>query len=489
MTTSTAVSTPQTATQQTTAPRRTIRLPDWRTLPFRHRLIVIGAAGFLLALITLLQALNAYNTSYELFRGIAQVNSTTVDASEKALQNIAQASQAAADYALLTSDTPLYEQAQNNIFRDFSAFRDEMFILRGNLQSDAERTAFTVADTFAYSRFWRHVSDLVSQRSNDEQARLQYLEADNHVRSWISPALQELENLNFNQMVAAGDRAGGIITAQVILLAVPAVGLIALLTFLSLSLRRKVRRFLTPGIDAAMVLSWIVLFIVLVNLLNAPNQLNTMIQDAYRSVSASSRVLVDANLANRAESSELLDLGQADAWNQRFDQAAQRVELRLCGQPGCLDNTFITGTNLINQQVYNRAIEIAADNSAQIEGIVPLVANVHFSGVASALERARTAFNDFRTANANLRSLIASNSIPDAITLNTSTDSGSSQEAFDRFATAMDQVRDTNRQVFDDLWHSVSAELLANRLLYGLAGYAAIALLLVVGVYHRYREL
>ena len=83
-----------------------------------------------------------------------------------------------------------------------------MFILRSNLQSDEERTAFTVADTFTYSRFWRHVSDLVSQRSNDAIARQQYLDADNHVRNWINPALQQLENLNFQQMVA-GRRSGG----------------------------------------------------------------------------------------------------------------------------------------------------------------------------------------------------------------------------------------------------------------------------------------
>ena len=252
----------------------------------RTRLLLLGAVAIVLALITLLQALNAYSTSYELFRNMIEVNSTTVDASESALQDIAQASQAAADYAVLTSDTPLYEQSQNNIFRDFSSFRDEMFILRSNLQSDEERTAFTTADTFAYSSFWRHVSDLVSQRSDDAVARQQYLDADNHVRTWINPALQRLENLNFQQMVAAGNQAGSTIIAQVILLAIPALALALLLTYLSFMVRRKVHRYLTPGIDVAVVLSWVILLLMLINLVNAPNQLNTMIQDSYRSVSA-----------------------------------------------------------------------------------------------------------------------------------------------------------------------------------------------------------
>src|SRR5664279_4345233 len=196
------------------------RQPARRVAQTRYRLLLLGAAGVVLTLITLVQAVHAYNTSYELFRGIVEVNSTTVDASERALQDIAQASQAAADYAVLSSATPLFEQAQTDIFRNFSNFRDEMFTLRNNLQSAEENTAFTVADTFAYSRFWRHVTDLVAQRSIDAIAQQQYLEADNHMRNWINPALQDLENLNFQQMVQAGNQAGSIIATQVILLAI-----------------------------------------------------------------------------------------------------------------------------------------------------------------------------------------------------------------------------------------------------------------------------
>ena len=211
-------------------------------IQFRYRLLALGAVALALALLTLGLAANAYATTYALFRGIIDVNSTTVDASERALQDVAQASQAAADYAVLTSDTPLYEQSQTDIFRNFGLLRDEMFILQGNLQSAEEHTAFTVAETFTYSRFWRHVSNLVAQRSNDAVARQEYLDADNHVRSWINPALQELENLNFEQMVAAGEQAGGVILAQVAWVAVPGLILAVLLTYLSHTLRQKVRR-------------------------------------------------------------------------------------------------------------------------------------------------------------------------------------------------------------------------------------------------------
>ncbi|MEP7292540.1 MAG: hypothetical protein ABI835_12200 [Chloroflexota bacterium] len=462
----------------------------WSRLQTRFRLLLLGAAAVVLALITMAQAINAYTTSYELFRGIAEVNSTTVDASERALQYIAQASQAAADYTVLTSDTPLYEQAQTDIFRNFASFRDEMAILRGNLQSDAERTAYTVAETFTFSRFWRHVSDLVAQRSNDAVARQQYLAADNHVRNWINPALQSLENLNFAQMEQAGADAGGIITSQVILLGIPALALALLVTYLSMMLRQKVHRYLTPGIDLALVLSWLLLLVMVINLLGMPNQLNVMIQDAYRSVSGSSRVLVDANLANRAESSELLDTERAQSWDARFDEAGALVELRICGAAGCLGQTFISGaSDQPNAQAVRAAQNISSENSARIAGIIPLVANITFAGETAALERARTAFIDYLAVNAALRSQIASGDISGAVELNTSTEPGASQEAFDRFANAMEQVRTVNRKVFDDVWGSASASLQTNRVLFGLAGYTLIGFLIVFGVYHRYREL
>ena len=462
-----------------------------RGMTTRRRLLVLGGVGVVLVVITLLQALNAYGTSYDLFRNLIDVNSTTVDASEHALQDIAQVSQAAADYAVLSSDTPLYEQSQNNMFRAFSSFRDEMFTLRSNLQDAEERTAFTTADTFAYSSFWRHVSDLVSQRSNAAVAQQQYLDADNHVRLWINPALQKLENLNFQQMVAAGQQAGANIIGQVILLAIPAIALAVLLTYLSFMLRQKVHRYLTPGIDLAVVLSWVLLLIMLINLLNAPNQLNVMIQDSYRSVSASSRVLVDANNANRAESSELLDSGRADAWNTRFDDAAQLIALRMCGQLNCTEKSFVSNSSADQptDSVVNAANNITPDNSAKIEGIIPLIANVTFPGEAQALEQARIAYQQFLTVNTQLRGLIQANNMPDAIKLNTTVDTGTSQDAFNQFVTAINQVRDVNHAVFDQVGQSASQTLQTNRILFGLVGYLVIGILLIVGVYQRYREL
>lgn len=448
----------------------------------RYRFAVMGAATVFLALLSLILATQAYTVSSELFRGIVETNSTTVDASEKALQYIAQASQAAADYALLTSDTPLFEQAQNNIFRDFSSFRDEMARLDANLQTTDERSAFVVAETITYSRFWRHVSNLVAQRTNDAVARREYLEADNHVRSWITPALEELETLNFDQMVRAGESAGGVILGQVVQFAIVSGALVLLLTYLSFQLRQKVRRYITPGIDIAMVMSYVIFWVILGNLLNAPGQIDTMIQSAYRSVSASSRVLVDANLANRAESSALIDTDKFEIWNERFDEAIQRIELRLCGQPGCIETQF-------RPQIIRNAQQISPENSDAIDNIIPLIANITFAGEAEALEAARLAFKDYVNANIELRKLIEVNDLEGAIAFNTGMDAGNSQEAFERFESAMNELSTINRNVFDQIWQTERPILQANQLLLGFMGYLAIAVLVIAGVWHRFREL
>lgn len=456
----------------------------------RARYALLSGAAVLLALLTLVQALNAYRTSYELFRGIAEINSTTVDAAENALQYVAQASQSAADYTLLTSDTPLYEQAQNNIFRAFSAYRDELFTLRDNLQSADEQTAYTTAETYTFSRFWRHVSNLVANRSDDALARREFLDADNHVRNWITPALQELESLNFEGMVDAGENAGSVIAGQLILFAVPAFGLAALLTYISFMIRGKVRRYLTPGIDAAVVLAWVLLFLVGLNLLDAPNKIHTMIDDAYLSVSASARTLVDANLANRAESSLLLDPDNTEAWEARYNDAMERVMLRLCGQIDCTAEQFTGSGDVMRTAAITDAEAISSADSQRIDGIRPLVTNVTFSGEATALEVARRALEDFREAHVNLRGQINSGDLEKAILFNTSADDpGSSQETFNRFVSAMENLRQINRDVFDQTWTAQRDALNRNQLLLGLVGYALIAGLIVVGVAHRYREL
>lgn len=459
------------------------------SISLRYQLLLGGGLAILLAILTLLQAVHAYNTTYQLFHNIVTINSTTVDASENALQHLASTSQAAADYALLTSDTPLYEQAQNNIFRDFSLLRDELFTLRDTVQTEDERAVLTIVETFTDSRFWRHVSNLLALRSDDNAARLQYLDADNHVRNWINPALQRLENLNYEQMILAGQRAEAEIGGQVFVLVVPAFLLAALLTLMSFRLRKTIRRYLTPGIDIAVVMGWLLLISITADLMNAPRQLKVMIQDAYRSVSAASRVLVDANLANRAESSILLDPDNSAVWTQRFEDAMVHVELQLCGQRGCTTNSFVLGSPTTpNASVVNTALQ-SSTNADLAENTIPLMANITFAGEVERIERARLALLEYRVVNQQLQTLIAANKMDEAIALNTSLDAGTSQDTFNRFSQAIVDERELNRAIFDKVWASESARLESGQQVYGIVGYVLMIIAIAAGTYHRFREL
>ena len=457
-------------------------------LQSRYKLIVGGVIALIAAVLVIIQAVNAYRISYNLFSDIAVVNSANVDAAESALEYLASTSQATADYTALTPDNPIFEQALISIFRDFHSYRDQMFVLKGNVQTDAERTAFNVADTYTYSRYWRHISNLMAQRSNISLARKQYLFADDHLRNQIIPSLETLEALNFDGMALTGERAGGIMTVQAVILGVLVIGLALGLTVLSFWLRRKVRRYVTPGLDIAMILAWVVAFLMLGNLLSLPEQLRVMIDDSYRSVSASSRVLVDANLANRAESTAVIFPERSTNWYQVFDDSMVVVELRICGQPKCMESTFLASgtTDTVAPAVIRAARSISAADSARIGNIVPLIGNVTFKGEAATLEQARLAYLTYRQIDQQFRNLIDTNDVAGALDLNTG-EVGT--QAFQKFAQAITDERLINRAVFDQVWKQQQASIPANQGLYGIVGYIIIMLLIMIGVYHRYREL
>ena len=449
----------------------------------RIRVVVGGVTIALCALLAGGIVANAYSTAYTLFQTIAEFYAIKVDAAEGALQNIARTSQATADYTALTSDTPLFEAAVNNIFRNFNAYRAELFILQSNLQSQAERTAFTVADTYTYSRFWRHVSNLIDGRSDLDLARREYLSADNHLRTRIIPALEALEAENFSLMAAAGEQAGGTLGAQIFLVALGAGGLLVLLTLLSFWLRGKVRRYVTPGIDGALVLAMLV--VMLIGLIQLPRQFSRMTQMAYYNISSSSRVLVAGNLANRAESSALIDLNRAETWYAQFDAGVNEMELRLCGLQDCLQQAFVSSSGQPNTSL----IEQVRRSTALQDQDRPLISSVETRQELQALEAARIAFLDYLTVHDQLVTYIESGQIDEAITLSTGFEEGESEALYATFTQQIETVQAFNRETFDAIWNAQRTTLPTQQVLYSVLAFGAIIVLTGFGVSHRFREL
>jgi hypothetical protein len=73
--------------------------------------------------------------------------------------------------------------------------------------------------------------------------------------------------------------------------------------------------------------------------------------------------------------------------------------------------------------------------------------------------------------DATLRQKIDAGDTTAPVELNTGTAPGSSEEAFNRFVSAIDDVRVVNQQEFDDIWDTQRDSLPRNQVLYGVAGY------------------
>ncbi|HEX2908121.1 MAG TPA: hypothetical protein VHO69_14725 [Phototrophicaceae bacterium] len=99
------------------------------------------------------------------------------------------------------------------------------------------------------------------------------------------------------------------------------------------------------------------------------------------------------------------------------------------------------------------------------------------------------AYQDYRQIHTELQTQIDGGDLDSATLLNTSREAATSEEAFGRFQEAIETLRSINQQVFDDIWANQKEALPRNQLLYGLISYGVLVLLVVAGLYHRYREL
>lgn len=488
--TSTSISVPNVTRQLTRRGR----------LSNRVILLLGGVATFLLALLAIGQAIRAYSVTFERFRSIAEDSTAKVDAAEAALQYVADMDTRAAIFVATAPDNPIHWQSQDAIHTSFQMFREEMYIVRARLDhpdqaDDPETTDYNKVEYFSFDQFWQHLGNLLTaqQNGNNATALSEYIIADNYLQNQINRYLLDLEALNFQTMEETQRGAATAINGQIALLALVVIILAVALTALSFWLRNRVRRVLTPGIDLAMALGWLLALLMIIDLIRTPGLLQQMVDNSYYSVSASARILAIASEANSAQSGSVIDPTHATFWQQAFDADANSIALRLCGQPGCLATSFTNGntdsTASITSEVATTASQISADNSTAIGGIKPLVAKVSNPREPVLLEQARQAFNDYVAINANIRTLIKANNLDDASRIATGNNTGQSGQAFAQFINAMASERDLNRSLFNDVWQAEQSGLPLHQGLFGVGGYIMAIIGLAFGVYHRFREL
>ncbi len=475
---------------QTARPVRKSLTEQLGHLQIRQRLVVTALSIAALSVVVASRTLDVYDSAYRMFGGIVQQNSVRVDAVEQALQHIAAVSASTADLSSAAANSATHQSALLTIYAEFAQFRDAMFTLHADLDSDGQ-TLYLGVEQAAYNEFWPQIGLAIAaeQNNNISGAKAAYLNADNSLTREIMPGLQQLETTNFAVMKNAEQSAGGVIVSESVVLAGMLLVLAGTLTGLSFWMRSMVRRVITPGIDAAMIVAWLVALGAINQLFALPEGMRSMVEDAYYSVTASARVLDVANLGKRIEGTELLDLDHVALWQQNFDKTKAEIGLRMCGQADCLNQPFTSGSDQVSIQAYQNAKAISPADSLSIGGIVPLVANVTYAGEAQTLDTARKAYLDYLTIDGQIRQLIQSNQLALAIGLNTGTQPGQSDEAFGRFVTAMEHEKAINRAAFDHIWQAEQTALPNNRLVYGAIGSGLVIGLLAAGVYQRYQEL
>lgn len=461
----------------------------FRQLSVRNKFLLATTVGFLLAVLTMLQTLYSYNNTYKLFEKMVLNNSVKVDASEKSIQDIANVNKYAADYIANFDDLAKRSTAFINLHLDFAKFRDQMFILHDSLRDFADTKEFLVAEQKVYEKYWGSMSNLLLARRQGDRvtATDNYEKVDDFLENSIIPALQKIEKFNFEAMVEDKSQSIATIYGQLLILTAAGIGLAILLTITSFWLRVKIKRLLTPGLDSAALLSWIFALALIIQFASLPSELNVMVTDAYYSISGGSRVLAVANQANRTKSAALNDPAHAKNWQAKFDTYFNKLQLTMCGQPTCLQTSFSTAPNsdTANPAVIRSALNISSNNAALIDNIKPLVVNATFPGEVRALEKARSAYIEYMRYDAQIRTLLQQNNVAEASKIST----GASDQAFAKFVQALQEEHDINQQIFDGVWERQKAALSSYPLIFGVAGYGLLLLLIVAGVLHRYREL
>jgi len=455
----------------------------------RYRLLILAGVALGLILITAVQGLSVYDTTYRLFQNVALDNKAQIEDSDNALQAIAQVSTDVVDSVITKSNNSTQsDAAAAAIDNDFDGFRNVMFKVNANLAAGPEADAFYSAERAVYDEFWPHISAMLTAESRGDTATVvqEYSTADSVLEQTIIPNLTTVEEYNFAAMQRTELNARAAIITQLVLLMVPALGLAIFVTTSSFWLRRKVRRYLTPGMDAALVLCWLLGVVVFSDIAQAPGQLKSLVEDSYYSVGATQRILAIATQANRTESAEVLDTANAAKWQHLFDTNDVLIQQALCGFKDCINTQFNTlRSDAIDPDVIDSANRNLPHRNTEIVTVVPLVANVTYVGEPEAIEQARETYLAYLKLDRQIRDLVAQKQLQAATIL----DTGDSDVAFGKFVAAVEHEKKINVDWFDLVWQDVQNNLPAHRLILALAGYGMVVIFLCAGVYHRYREL
>jgi hypothetical protein len=462
------------------------RIEGWDA---RTKLWVCSAAGILGSLLIMILVTMAYQSSYDLFYSVRNQSSASVQAADRALSDIANVETDAVNFVITQDSNKAHADSNTALHSDFTKFRQDMFDLRSTVSSKDIENVKNV-ERLAYDEFWQHIGAMLSARSRqDTTTTISEFVAGaavlNDDSKGIFAYLRVIEQGNYNLMVSTEHEAGSTIGTWAFLVIVLGGSLAVWLSLISLWLRRRIKRYLTPGLDFAVILSWVCVIVVFSQLIELPSQMVKMVEDAYYSVSAANRAMTFANQANLVESALIAQPDQKGLWDAAFKNYNAKTLMAICGSDTCIsDSLALHDGPTIDQSAINEATSLKVIVQKAI-GITPLYANITFPGEADTLRQALQDYQTYLADDATLRNYVANGQLDFATTL----DLGQSDDHFTRFTKDMVHERDINQAVFDEVGQSIEDALPSARLVLGFVAYTLIIIGIGGGVLQRSREL
>ncbi|MFJ9821448.1 hypothetical protein ACIRU3_40620 [Streptomyces sp. NPDC101151] len=432
--------------RQTEAARAALRRRYWATVPARLRLlraatVLLTVALAVLLLVAGLAALGTWSSVADRdaprTTSAADLNLALNDMDAQAA-NILLSSGDAGKGRLQTPYTKavgFYGDARREIGHDLRT----LAVAAQGSPTD-EKTVESLTDDFAeYQELIGRALENDGHRGGKTAALADYRRATDLLRSQLLPAARTLVSSNNAAFDAEYASARSALSAQLAIVLVLGVLLLAVLGLLQWYLARRFRRILTPGVLAATVCTLLAVVLGSQMLSASADHLRVARHDAFDSVVALSRARAIAFDANADESRYLLDPQRRGQYEESFLTKSQQ----LYGLKGATLSTYDSELAATWQayEADHHDLRFTGEFRRELD-------NITFPGERAAAEKTVDTYAVYQRDDRKIRALLAAGKEQEAVEFCMGWEPGTSNAHFGAWMVALDKLTGINRSHF-----------------------------------------
>ncbi len=336
--------------------------------------------------------------------------------------------------------------------KDFNVRRND---LAERLTLAAKNITFTGEDKaiqqimLDFGTYLAYVERAQAAHAKGDQAMAiaQYRLATTILDKSLIPKAYELRDINSRELEQQYQDAQWKSAASIFTITTLGLMTIGVLVALQLFLTQRTRRTINPMLFGATMVALLFLLNSALSLLASSDKLKVFKEDSYNSLWAlrSGRALLYG--ANSDESRYLLDTNGRQQHNQAFLDKVEKVFLK-SSVPGSLNIVILKLSKIYIEPSFGLS-EPVTNSSGHF---AMAVNNITSDQERTAVVKMMQSYQDYLTIDQKIRSLVASNKIPEAIALCL----GPSNDAFDKMRAGMNDAVKVNQDTFDRV--SIKAE-------------------------------